>query len=287
MAKSITLADLNNALKPIIEAINKLREEQGSTSTQVFEMHSMVTNVSVKMDTLEQTAGATLSEVSKPVVKKATTRKSTAGRKTAAKRAPTKRGTKAAAPAADEANPAADDDAEADPAADDDAEADPAADDDAEAANDDDADPADGDDTPAPKKAAVKKAAVKKAAAPKKTAPKKAVPKKAAAAKKTTVARLNKMTIFKNAYKEDPSKFDKYLTAKVKKTIETANDKWQGKSGDALTTAQVSAYYHHMKDNHDDVLEELKAAIAAAKTNGADTNDDDLDDGDAVDDESE
>ena len=70
------------------------------------------------------------------------------------------------------------------------------------------------------------------------------------------------MTIFKDEYKTNPSQFDKYLTAKVKKTIESENEKWSEMSGDALANAQRTAYYHYMKDNHDDVLESLKATRA-------------------------
>lgn len=258
MAKAITLADLNAALKPIIEALNKLREDQTSNSSQVSETHSMITNLSVKMDTLEQTTGATLSEVSKPVTKKATGRKPAAPKK-APKKAPMKRGAKAKTteaedtedvdpdPAAVDADDTGDVDADtadaedADPAAVDTEDADPDA---------DDASPADTTDTSKKsKKLPVKKAVVKKAV-------KKAAPKKVAA------PRLNKMTIFKDEYKTNPSQFDKYLTAKVKKALESENEKWSEMSGDALANAQRTAYYHYMKDNHDDVLESLKAARA-------------------------
>lgn len=254
MAKAITLADLNAALKPIIEALNKLREDQTSNSSQVSETHSMITNLSVKMDTLEQTTGATLSEVSKPVTKKATGRKPAAPKK-APKKAPMKRGAKAKTTEAEDTedvdpDPAAVDAEDTDPAADT-GDADPAAVDTEDADPDaDDASPADTTDTSKKsKKLPVKKAVVKKAV-------KKAAPKKVAA------PRLNKMTIFKDEYKTNPSQFDKYLTAKVKKALESENEKWSEMSGDALANAQRTAYYHYMKDNHDDVLESLKAARA-------------------------
>jgi len=225
MAKALTLSELNAALKPIHDALTRLKEELTTHSTQVSEMHAMVTNISVKLDTLEQTAGATLSEISKPVVKKTAPRKAAVPRKPVTAKPPTKRGTRVTEePVEDEAE--AEEDAE--PAEEDAEEEEPA--------------------TPVNKKAAVK--IVTK-------------PPSKAAAKKPAPPRLNKMTIFKDAHKATPSKFDKYLTAKVKKSIDAANsEKWKDMSAEQLANAQRDAYYHHMKDNHNDVLEALKAEQA-------------------------
>lgn len=260
MAKNITLADLNTALKPIIEALNKLREDQTSNSSQVLEMHSMVTNLSVKMDTLEQTTGATLGEVSKPAVKKS------AGRKPAVRKVPTKRGTKAkveqATESADQEEIVNQTDGVEQADQDDPTEQtehdDPSdeADQTEQTEHDYPADEAEESDSGTKsKKAAVKKTAAKKATVKKATV-------KKAAPKKTAAPRLNKMTIFKDEYKNNPSQFDQFLTAKVKKEILSENDKWSEMSGDALANAQRTAYYHYMKDNHDDVLESLKSARA-------------------------
>ncbi len=227
MAKAITLADLNNALKPILEALNKLREESTTCSSQISETHAMVTNISVKIDTLEQTAGATLSEISKPVTRKTTApRKAAAPRKAPAK-APTKRGTKATTEDTTEADEDADNAEDATEA-------------------EEDVEP----ETPVNKKAAIK-TAKPVAKAPAKTT-----------VKKTTAVRLNKMTIFKEMFKSDPSKFDKYLTNKVKKEIEAANKKWSELEDEQLANAKRTAYYHYMKDNHNEVLEEFKAEYA-------------------------
>jgi hypothetical protein len=210
MAKAITVSDLNTALKPILEALNRLREELTSHSSQVSEMHAMVTNISTKIDTLEQTAGATLSEISKPVVKKPTTRKPAAQKKPPTAKPPTKRGTKA------------EEEEEEEPE----------------------------EEPEEPQTPVNKKAQVKTAKAPVKTA----------AAKKQAAPRFNKMTIFKEVFKLDPKKFDKYLTSKVKKEIFEANDTWKELSEEQLAGAKRNAYYHYMKDNHDDVLEEIKTA---------------------------
>lgn len=267
MAKPITLADLNHALKPIMEALDMLRGERA----WMAETHALVTNMSVKMDSLEQLTGATLSEVSKPVTKKSTGRKPAAPKKAAPKKAtskkvaptrkaPVKKGSKADLDADVDAdvNQADETDKDADASADVDVEADVDADVDVDANQADETDKDADADTSADINVTPKKAPPKKAA-PKKAAPKKA-PLKKAAPKKVAAPRLNKMTIFRDEYKTNPSQFDKYLTAKVKKTIESDNEKWGELSGDALANAQRTAYYHFMKDKHDDVLESLKTA---------------------------
>jgi hypothetical protein len=257
MAKPITISDLHAALKPIIEAINKLREETSSYTSEISEIHNMTTSISVKIDTLEQTAGATLSEVSKPVVKKATGRKPATVRKPVVKKAPTKRGGKPMdAPQADL------DDQQADPDMDnlDDTQADaddavePDLDDDAdnldEEADNVEAEEAEQSDDSSKKVAPKKVSVVVKKPAPKKTSVKAPV--------KAPLQRLNKMTLFKDIFKSNPAKFDKYLTAKVKKSIDAENEKFKELSGESLATAQRSAYYTYMRTHHDDVLESLK-----------------------------
>lgn len=234
MAKQIILADLNTALKPLIEAINKLREELTTNSSQISEIHSMVTNLSVKLDTLEQTAGATLSEVSRPAAKKPTGRKQAAKKQVAPKKPPTRRGTKT--PIADESEDTKD-----------------------ETVSDTDETeisekPADPPVNGIPKKAAVK---IVKSAQLK--------PKKSAV-KKPTVIRLNKMTIFKDEYQKAPAQFDKYLTKKIKKKIADENENaWEDLSEDKLATAQRNAYYQYIKTEHDDILETLKEKHMKAK----------------------
>ena len=81
--------------------------------------------------------------------------------------------------------------------------------------------------------------------------------------KKAAPSRLNKMTLFKEVHKTNPAKFDKYLTAKVKKAIDVANsEKWKEYTPEQLGGAQRTEYYHYMKDNHDEVLEALKVEYA-------------------------
>lgn len=251
MAKNaITLADLNTALKPLIEAINRLREDNVASNTQTSEIHAMVTNISVKLDTIDQTTQKTLDEAGKSAPKKAATRKPV-GKKAATKKAPARRGKKADAEEADAdaEEPAADDaeDAAEEPAIDDADDADDAAEDDSESKK------------PSKKKAPPKKASKAPAKKPTK-----------ASAKKPSAPRVNKMTIFKDQYKKDETSFDKWLTAKVKKEIAEENaESWGKASGDALVAKKASAYYAYMNANHADVVDNLK------KTHTAEEADDD------------
>lgn len=238
MAKSVS--DLATALKPIQAALAKLSEDTTSTNTQIAEMHSMLTNLCVRMDTLEQTTGAALSNTAKAPAKRATGGRKPAVKKTAApKKAPLKRGAKKAE-ASDEEEEAAESVAE-----DEEEAAESVAEDDAE----DDAE--DEEETPA--ETTGKKAVVKVGVPVKKG-------KKPAAEKKPAAPRApNKMNLFKETFKSSPETFDKYLTAKVKAQIAKDNkDKWEDLAEDKLATQQCMAYYHYMKDKHDDVLEGLK-----------------------------
>jgi len=238
------MCELKNALKPIVELLNKLREEHVSNSVQISEMHAMLTNMSVKMDTIEQTAGATLTDVSKLTVKKTAVRKPAV--KPAVRKPPVKRGKKATEDA--------DHDTDVDQDVDQDADADQNTDVDADV--DHDADSKAGDSDTDSKTDAKKETA-------KKLPVKKATTKKAPV--KATAPRHNKMVIFKNMYKTDPSKFDKQLTAKVKKQLETENaEALEGLSNDGLNNQKLAIYYKYMAAKHDDILEEIKRAHIAS-----------------------
>ena len=268
MSKPVTLADLTNALKPIIETMARLREEHMANKSQISEIHGMTTNISVKIDTLEQTTGATLSEVSKPVVKKTIGRKPVAGRKPATSKKPVIRRGAKTTPQKDVEVP---DDSITDgdtlEGNDQKTDLEDAAEvddqktelDDAVAVDADDGDIQDNtqEEIKLPVKKAEIKLPIKKAET--KLPVKKSVTKKPAAKKPVTAPRPNKMTIFRDVYKSNPEKFDEYLTAKVKNNINVENNKkWKDLQPEPLATAQRTAYYHYMKDNYNDVLEQLK-----------------------------
>lgn len=235
---SITLADLNNALDPLIKAINYNRETSTSTNVQLSEIHQMVTSLSVKFDCIEQTVSQTSDELSKVVTKKATGRKPAAKKSAIVKKPNAK---KTAKKEDDDAEPAEEEEEPA-PV---DVEPDDVEDDEEESKK--------------PKKASVKKStrkSTKKPAAP---------------------ARINKMNLFKTTYKNNPNAFDKYLTAKIKKQIEEDEKReWDNLNGAPLENAIIMAYYNYIKTNHDDVLESLKKKIV--ESNGASAGNDDTED---------
>jgi hypothetical protein len=67
------------------------------------------------------------------------------------------------------------------------------------------------------------------------------------------------MAVFKLKFKENEKQFDKWITAKVKKEIESENkDVWEGLEGDELSNKRLAVYYNYMKENHKDVLEDFK-----------------------------
>lgn len=119
-----------------------------------------------------------------------------------------------------------------------------------------------------------KKAAVKTAAKPTKKAGKKPAEKKAPA------SRTNKMILFKNQFKKDPNSFDKYITNKIKKELESANsEELDGLSDDKLQTKLASIYYQFIKEKHPAVLDDLKQQHAKSeeKAEGAEDADGDAD----------
>ncbi len=306
-SSSVTMADLNMAIKPLMETFNKLREELSSNGSQLSEILQIVTGLSVKFDTVEQTV-SNLNDESK-VPKKTGGRKPAAkgAKKPAAKKAATKK--KVVEPVDDGA---ADEDADLEDDATTAADVDADLDDDATTAADVDAD-VDGttdavdvvEDVKTTKKAPPKKSAAVVAkttktatatAAPVKPVPKKAAikapakdsttakdavkkdpVKKAKAPAKKAITRVYKMNLFKEAYTEDPKRFNKQLTKEVLNTIAAENkEKWSELSGEKLELEKIAAYFHYVKNNHDDVLEDLKKKFLATDGNGnADVGDDD------------
>jgi outer membrane biosynthesis protein TonB len=236
---AITLSDLNDAVKPLIEAINKLREEQAMSTVQMSELYQMMSNFSTKMDLLDQQKNIA-SPVKAPVkravakrgAKKTTaddeeeedTEEKTEEKKAVKKPAPAKRGTK-------KAEPEPEVDAE-------EAEVETEAEVEVETKT-----------KPTAKKVAAKPA-VKKAPA-----------KKASKAPAKTVRPLNKMTFFNQAFDEDEHYFDTYLTPKIKQSIADENaEEWKDAKGDALKALKKKMYYHYMKDNLNDKLQSMKEA---------------------------
>lgn len=254
MSKSITLSDLNEALKPLIEAINKAREEQLSNSTQISEAHRMLADISIKLDAVDQSV-TTVSAASTR-----TTGKKLVGRKGAGEKKPAKRGTKKVAEPVDDVDPADDDAEPAEPA------------DDAEPVEEDS-----GNVDTVEEETAVKPGKVVKKAAPKKTVAKpvktaKATKKAAPAAPKKK--QFNKMNFFKKEYEADDTQFNKVLTKKVRDKVEAEKEnveKLAGLEGDGLKKARANIYYHYLKDNNPDVLENLRTKFDAE--NAADTGD--------------
>ena len=241
---SISIADLNTALKPLIEAINRLREEQTATSSQVTEIYQVVTSLSIKFDCVDQTTAHTLDELSKVTSKKGSTRKPAAKKPAAKKPAAKKTGTRRSKKTNDED---AADEVVADEGTDDAVVGEDTADDTAD----------DKQEEKEYKKAAVKtdKQSVKK------TLPKK-VTVRTSTKKPQPVSRNSKMNIFKKAFKEDPDQFNEVLTSKVKKDIETENkEKWSSLNTTQLENAKISAYFHYIKDNHSDYMENINPAI--------------------------
>ncbi len=266
MSKSLTLADLEEALAPIIRTLTKLREEQNANSSQISEIHQLVSSTNTKIDTLDQTAGAAFEEVTK-VTKKPAARKPAAKRPAAkkpAQKAPVKKPAKKSDddPDAESTEPA--DTKETEDVMDDlDDSASAGANDrpnDSDAAevaadneSDVDADEDEDDAADSKKKSPAKKPPAKKAAVAKKPPAK-----KAAVAKKPAAApRSNIMTIFKNEFKTNPERFDEYLTDKVKKQIVQATDNWD----DMSDADQCNEYYKYMKANHEEVLQMLKEEL--------------------------
>lgn len=245
---TFTLADLNEALKPWIDAVkllqrgfNDIKDETSKNNLQLSELGSLVNNVSVKLDTMEQTFGQAANDgrtVAKPVGKGKATKK-TATRKTATKKTASKKVK----------------DEEKDEEKDDDKE-------------DDSGDESDKSTKSTKSTAGKKKPVVKKppATATKKTATKKIATKKTASKKTATkkaVSKPNIMNIFKLKFKEDESQFDEWLSDAKEQIEEEHKEEWDDLSEAELLNKRSAVYYTYMKTNHPNVLEEHKEAYLA------------------------
>jgi hypothetical protein len=220
---AITLADLNDAIRPLIEALNKINLQQS-------EMYQMITNISVKLDAVEQKAEQA-SESNRSAPKKLVGR----GKTSSTKKATTKKATTKKSKKTEESEDEVEEEEVVEVVEEDDEEE---------------------EEKKAPvKKAPVKKAPVKKAST-KKTTTKKAETKKAP-------AKANIMTVFKLKFKENEKQFVKWLTPEIKKEIETENkDVWEELEGDELMTKRANVYYSYMKEHHEDVLKEFRDKYA-------------------------
>jgi hypothetical protein len=215
MAKPVTLAELNTALKPLFEAIKRLSEDQTHSNAQVSELHSITSALSAKMDILSNNIDSKEADAKSKTVKKTTRKTTKTTEEPKVVKMPTKIGSKVVDP-----EPMQDPEQEAEPVLEDEPEAEPQVEE---------------------KKIPTKKALPTKA---------KAKPK--VQAKPKSNAKLNKMTYFNLAYEKTPEVFDEYLTEEVKTELAEQNsDTWSKASKVELAKLQKAAYYAYMKDNKD------------------------------------
>jgi hypothetical protein len=234
-------AVLNEQLKPLIEIINRLKEEQSGTNTQLSCISQMLTNVCSKLDAHDQTIHFAITDaVKKAAPKKLAGKGKNVSAKKTTKKPQVRKGVKKNNEDEDEVTEDAADEI-ADEVADEAEEADEVADETEEKKT---------------KKPIVRKSVQKKTAA--KLPTKKAVVKKPV----KTKTNPNIMSIFNTAFREDESQFDKCLTPKVKKEIESNNkDEWKDLEGEALFKARSKTYYNYIRANHSQVLKDLKEAF--------------------------
>jgi hypothetical protein len=225
---NLTLADLNNALTPIIESLKGMRESQEISNAQLSETYNMVVNISVKLDTFDQKVGLPVESPKKVSCKKTSQKVSCKTNTTKLnddesetdldsssqknmKRLPLKKGSNQ----------------------------------DEHEINDESNDEEDNEKDTTTKKP-VKKVIVKKTRNKKPVVPKKE-------------RSLNKMEYFNKMFDNDDTYFDSYITNKNKNTIaENHDEKWNNVSDDQLRKLKRTAYYHFMKDTHDDKLQAMK-----------------------------
>jgi hypothetical protein len=255
-SKSLTMADLNSAIKPLIESMNRFRETQTGSDAMLNELSQMVTNIMVRLDAHDQTIHSAVTDA----VKKAAPKKLAGKGKAAAKKTSKPQLRKGVKKQSEEENE--EEAPEEVPEEQEEApeEQETVLDEQEEAPEDQEEAPEDEKKT---KKIATKKAVnkvpVKKTAA--KPTAKKAPAKKTA--KPKTKTNPNIMTIFKNAFRENEGQFDKVITLKVKKEIESANaGAWSELEGESLLNARANVYREYIKNNHKQVLEGLKEAFA-------------------------
>lgn len=238
MSKAVTLSDLKEALAPLLEAINKLKEEQTSNFTQVSELYQMVSNLSTKADLAEQQASSPVA--TKPAkrapAKRGAKKTDDIEEKKTVKKLPAKRGVKKVeveeeAPTEEDA-PAEDEEA-------------PAEDEEAPAEEEEDA------------PAEEKKKTVKKVVA--KGPPAKKGAKKTKPAAEPKQKNINKMQYFGMMFDADESYFDEFITPEVKNAIYKQNKaKWDDLGEEELKKAKKVEYYNYMKTEHDSDLVSMK-----------------------------
>lgn len=254
MSKTLTLADLTEALKPINLALKQMKEERTQNDAQLHEIHNMAVENSTKLDLFSGHFASIMASLSsQPAPKKL------AGRKGSAKKAPAKKTTKKSSKkGGDDENDENEDNDN------------PENDEDEKDENEKDENEKDGSD--AEESGSKKKKTVKKAPA-KKPVKKEPVKKTAKTTRKKEPAKkqtkLNKMQYFKKAFEDDPSTFDKFLTPKVKKTLDTENkEKFDSLEGDKLQKEKINVYYKYFRDNHSDELDKMRDAYVSENADG-------------------
>lgn len=224
MSKNISLSDLRNALQPLTDAINTLKTEQLTSTTQVSELYAMVTNLSTKIDVYDQNKNNDVSEPMPPKKKsrKLPPKKSSKSSKSSKSAdqdttdlpkkkkkviRTAKKGTLVDEPTSDSG---------------------------------------DSSDEEQPSKRKSVKKTVKRA------------PKKKTTKKKRD---LNKMEYFNKMYDQDNDFFHSYIDDEAKEFLEEKyEEKWEGLNETQLHKAKRSAYYNYMKKNHDGQLQAMKSA---------------------------
>ncbi len=225
---TLTRAMLEEALEPISKAIQEANLNQTRRDAQISELYKLVTELSVKFDMMHQSTGET-SSTTKPAAKKTVKKTKVATDDTSATDDAT---------AEDEPSKSVTKSKEVQSVA-------------KKTTRKLNAAPIeDSEDTAEETPASIE---------PKRTVKtiKKVAKKPAEPVKKN----LNKMEYFNKMFDEDEEYFNTYITDKVKAEIQKTNAKeWKDKNADELRKARRSAYYHYMKNNHDDKLKTMKEA---------------------------
>lgn len=214
-------------LTDLTRALKPLLDAIASNGMQISEMHPMLTDLHTKMDLLDQNNEESEEEPVKKVAKKKVVKK-VLPKKRAAKK-PAKRGIKTV----DEPEPEPEPEPESASGSED------------ESGSDDEV------------------VETKKPVKLVKTTKK---PKKTKVVKKPRLP--NKMEYFNIMFDEDEDYFSTYITGDDVEQINADNeDKWEGLEGEPLRKARRTAYYHFMKDNHDNTLKIMKSAYHEEITN--------------------
>jgi hypothetical protein len=214
MTKALNLKDLKSALAPLLEALV-------SNRVQTTEMHAMITNMTTKIDLMDQSQHEEVIAPKKAAPKKRVSKSTDATPvKNSVKRKPKKKGV---------ANVDEPDESDA-------------------SEYDDVADESESDSGSESKKKPVKQ--VKQV---------KPIKKKKSVIRKTRLP--NKWEFFSAKFNEDETYFSTYITEeKIVELHHTHEESLAGLTGEDLRKARRAMYYQYMKNNHDITLKAMKEA---------------------------